>query len=64
MGAATDLETEGTRRLLVNAAYWAIGLEDKIPARSDVALVGEITRSRLASAHSRKGPKFEDHAIR
>src|SRR4051794_8880914 len=26
MGAATDLETEGTRRLLVNAVYWAVGL--------------------------------------
>ena len=33
MGAATDLESEGLRRLLVNAAYWAVGLEDKIPER-------------------------------
>ena len=41
MGAATDLETEGTRRLLVNAAYWAAGLEDKITDRTDVALVGD-----------------------
>jgi hypothetical protein len=41
IGAATDLSAEGTRRLLVNACYWAVGLEDKIPAQSDVALVGE-----------------------
>jgi hypothetical protein len=27
--------------LLVNACYWAVGLEDKIPARSDVTLVGD-----------------------
>jgi type 1 glutamine amidotransferase len=40
MGAATDLESEGVRRLLVNAAYWAVGLEDKITSSSDVALVG------------------------
>jgi len=41
MGSSQDLLSEGFRRLLVNACYWAVGLEDKIPARSDVALVGE-----------------------
>ena len=33
MGAATDLESQGVRRMLVNAVYWALGLEDKISAR-------------------------------
>lgn len=42
MGVATDLQNEGLRRLLVNASYWAVGLEDKIPARADVELVGEF----------------------
>jgi hypothetical protein len=32
MGAATDLMSEGTRRMLVNAVYWCVGLEKKIPA--------------------------------
>jgi hypothetical protein len=41
MGASQDLQSEGTRRLLVNACYWAAGIEDKIPAKSDVALVGD-----------------------
>jgi hypothetical protein len=41
MGAATDLESEGLRRLLVNASYWAVGLHDKITAGSNVDLVGE-----------------------
>jgi hypothetical protein len=40
MGASQDLESEGTRRMLVNACYWAVGLEDKVPARTDVDLVG------------------------
>jgi hypothetical protein len=40
MGASQDLESEGLRRLLVNACYWAVGIEDRIPARSDVDLVG------------------------
>src|SRR5262245_39063913 len=38
MGAATDVENEGLRRLVVNAVYWGIGLE--VPAKADVALVG------------------------
>jgi len=41
MGSAEDLLSEGFRRLLVNACYWALGMEEQIPARSAVDLVGE-----------------------
>jgi hypothetical protein len=42
MGAATDLLSEGVRRLLVNAVYWCLGLEDRIPATgTKVDLVGD-----------------------
>ncbi len=41
MGSAEDLLSEGFRRLLVNACYWALGMEGRIPARSAVELVGE-----------------------
>ena len=41
MGAAVDLENEGLRRLLVNAAYWAVGFERRIRAKADVDYVGE-----------------------
>jgi hypothetical protein len=41
MGASQDLQSEGLRRLLVNAAYWAVGLEDRIPDKAKVDLVGE-----------------------
>jgi type 1 glutamine amidotransferase len=41
MGASQDLAYEGTRRMLVNGAYWALGMEAKIPARSNVDLVGD-----------------------
>lgn len=40
MGAAVDLESEGLRRLLVNACYWAVGLEDRIPPAASVDYVG------------------------
>src|SRR5690606_30897433 len=36
MGASQDLSSEGLRRLLVNACYWALGMEDQIPARANV----------------------------
>ena len=42
MGAAIDLLNEDLRRLLVNASYWCIGMEDKIPQKADVDLVGEF----------------------
>ncbi len=40
MGSGKDLLNEDLRRLLVNAAYWCVGLEDKIPARANVGFVG------------------------
>jgi hypothetical protein len=41
MGAAVDLESEGLRRLIVNACYWAVGSEKNIPANANVDYVGE-----------------------
>ena len=39
MGASVDLESEGLRRLLVNACYWCMGLENQIPSKSQVGYV-------------------------
>lgn len=41
IGAAKDFLYEGTRRLLVNGAYWCLGMEGRIPSRSNVDLVGD-----------------------
>ncbi len=41
MGASQDLESEGVRRMLVNACYWALGKEAEIPEKSNVAIVGQ-----------------------
>ena len=38
MGASQDLAYEGTRRLVVNACFWALGLD--VPAKADVTPVG------------------------
>lgn len=61
MGAATDLESEGMRRLLVNAAYWCIGMEARIPAKADVTLVGRYDPLPFGFGGHRKGVKPADH---
>ena len=43
MGARRILPNEGLRRLLVNACYWALGMEDKIPPSPRSAWSGRIT---------------------
>ena len=42
MGASTDLVSEGVRRMIINACYWAVGLEDEISEDLDVDIVGEF----------------------
>lgn len=59
-GAAVDLESEGLRRLLVNAAYWTTGLGDKIPPRADVRYVGEFKPLWFGFGKFTKGVKPED----
>jgi hypothetical protein len=62
MGASQDLQSEGLRRLLVNGAYWAVGLEDKIPAKADVAIVGEYKPLPFGFGGYKKGLKPSDYA--
>jgi len=64
MGHSFDFFSEGFRRLLVNACYWATGMEDKIPARSKVDLVGEYKPNNIGMGGHKKGLKPSDHAIR
>jgi len=60
MGAAVDLKSEGLRRMIVNAAYWCLGMEDRIPERSDVRLVGDYEPSFFGFGEFRKGLKPAD----
>jgi type 1 glutamine amidotransferase len=63
MGHAGDLENEGFRRLMVNACYWALGMEDQIPAKADVRLVGEYHPSKIGFGGHKRGVKPADHAL-
>jgi hypothetical protein len=60
MGHAGDLKSEGFRRLLVNAAYWAMGMEDQIPARAKVDYVGTYDPIPIGFNKFRRGVKPAD----
>lgn len=64
MGASQDLLSEGLRRLLVNACYWAVGLEDKILAKLNVELVGEYKPRPFGFGGFQKGLRPSDFAIK
>jgi hypothetical protein len=60
MGASQDLLSEGVRRLLVNACYWGAGLEDKIPAKANVELVGKYEPTPFGFGTFVKGVRPRD----
>jgi hypothetical protein len=64
MGAANDLLSEGLRRLIVNGAYWAVGLEDKIPPKANVDFVGEYNPSNFGFNGYKKGVKPSDYELK
>src|SRR5262249_27793385 len=57
IGAAVDLANEGLRRLLVNACYWGLHLEDRIPARGDVDYVAPYHPTFFGFNQFQKGIK-------
>jgi hypothetical protein len=64
MGASQDLQSEGLRRLLVNACYWAANMEDKISAHAKVDLVGPYRPRPFGFGGFEKGRKPADYGIR
>jgi len=58
MGAATDLEDENLRRLIVNAAYWSVSLE--VPNKADVTYLDDYYPSYFGFKTFRKGLKIAD----
>jgi glucose/arabinose dehydrogenase/azurin len=60
MGAATDLQNESLRRLIVNGVYWGLGLE--VPAKADVQIVGEYKPTMYGFQGYVKGVRPSDLA--
>lgn len=63
MGASVDLESAGLRRLLVNACYWGLGMEDQIGSATNVDLVGEYAPTFFGFNKFKRGVKPADHAL-
>jgi len=64
MGSSTDLENEALRRMLVNASYWCVGLESKIPDKAVVDLVGSYKPTPFKFNGHQKGIKPADHEMK
>jgi hypothetical protein len=48
LGASTDLVSAGTRRLLVNAVYWLLEMDNELPPEgADVELVGDYAPTQF-----------------
>jgi type 1 glutamine amidotransferase len=61
LGASEDLLSPGTRRLLVNACYWCMGMEAQLPERAAVDLVGEFKPSQFKFNGFVPGKKPSDY---
>lgn len=62
MGSSTDFESEDLRRLLVNATYWATGLD--VPEKADASLVGEYKATPYGFGNYQKGLKPADFELK
>ena len=61
MGAATDLQSESLRRMVVNATYAGLGME--VPAKANVDYVDPYKPLFYGFNTYRRGIKPADHAL-
>ena len=58
-GTPEDLTNDGYRRMMVNACFWALGMESAIKPDLDVAFVGPFKPNTFGNAANAKGVKPE-----
>lgn len=63
MGHGGDFLSEGFRRLVVNAVYWGLGMENLVPARANVDLIGDYDPSEIGFGNYQKGVKPSEHEM-
>lgn len=63
MGASVDFENAGLRRLLVNASYWGLGMEEEIVWNSKVDFVGDYKPTFYGFGTFTRGIKPADHKL-
>ena len=63
MGSADDLPNQGVRRMLVNAAYWCMGMESEIMPERSVEIVGEYKPTKFGFNTHVKGRTPADYDL-
>jgi type 1 glutamine amidotransferase len=61
MGAATDLQNEPLRRLILNASLWCLSMESQITPDLNVAIVGDYAPSAFGFGTFIKGKRPADY---
>jgi hypothetical protein len=61
LGAATDLQSEDLRRLVVNSVFWGLGME--VPEKANVDYVDPFHPSKYGFKGYRTGITAADHAL-
>jgi len=49
--------------MLVNACYWGLGMEDNMPAKANVDVVGKYDPNPIGTRGHKPGRKPSDHKI-
>jgi len=60
MGDAQDFADEHFRRMVVNTCFWAVGLEARIPTKTDVNIIGTYEPTPFGFDRFRRGLKPSD----
>lgn len=60
MGHGDAFKVDDFRRMLANACYWCLGLEDQIDAQSDVAILGSYQPGPAGASGLKTGMKPND----
>jgi len=63
MGSSQDLESEGVRRLLVNAVYWLAGQGEQIPPKANVDIIGTYETLPMGFGKHKPGMRPQDFAL-
>lgn len=63
IGAAVDFQSEDLRRLFVNACYWGMEMEEAIPSRSVVEIVGSFEPTMFGFGGYIRGRHPSDYAL-
>lgn len=64
MGASTDFESEGLRRLIVNASFWCLDMVSSIPDSANVDYVDEYKPTAFGFGSFTKGSKPADFNLK